>query len=897
MSSPLDQGAQAAANERNFTPSAVAYQFLIMAGASLVTIIGFNIIRPMHKRIYQPKVKYHVGDKEPPKISSSFCGWISPVVRTREAELLDKIGLDGVTFLRFMGLLRVLFTGTAIIACGILIPIDIIYNRAGVPDWKRDLLSMSTIRDVKGHSLYAHIAVTYMITFLVVGLVYIYWRDMLKLRNQWFRSPEHMNAFYARTLCITHVPGSLQSDAGISKVLDSVKMPYPATAVHIGRQVGRLPELIEYHNNTVRELEVVLVKHLKGGKVAAKRPTVRLGGCCGFGGVEKDAIEFYTAKLKRTEAAVNNYRNQMDSRKAERYGFASLAAVHYAHIAARKLAGKSPKGTNITLSPNPKDIIWENMNMTSGALSRRKLLGFFYLGVICFLSLIPMFLLSALANLDAVAAFAYLPWLQKWAKNSETSFAMCRIMRWLSQYMGGLTHARLDRAVVARFFAFNVITQLIIFTLIGVVFNAAAQVVALINRKESFKNIIANFDQLPETINETYINQSSYWLQYFAFRFFATLLFDLGQAMFGRTPRDIKDWTQPAPFEYALIYANMLFLVAVAFLFAPLAPLVALVAAIVFWLNSWVFKYNLMYVFVTKVETGGRLWNVVINRLLFCVMLMQALMVLTIGLQDRFKSFLWISTIPPILIIIVFKWFITRKFIRSFSYYIPTQDELRTAKVHSGRGDVKGHRLENRFGHPALHAELFTPMLHADMLPLLRGVYGGAVTEDKTTTKLKEYGGQRVDAQVIDGLKIAAVAQKDLEYDPGLYQRNYANTLEWDGRSMTTSTVFGTSAYTPSIMSSPLLAPTNNSTSYFDQRPQHMSMYSTSQVVMEQPRFGPIQEDVHGNYSHQQTPSFATQHTRTSTLVPPYVQRTGSPMPYTHDDQHGSPTFNPYLMN
>ncbi len=47
----------------------------------------------------------------------------------------------------------------------------------------------------------------------------------------------------------------------------------------------------------------------------------------------------------------------MDSRKAERYGFASLAAVHYAHIAARKLAGKSPKGTNITLSPNPKDIV------------------------------------------------------------------------------------------------------------------------------------------------------------------------------------------------------------------------------------------------------------------------------------------------------------------------------------------------------------------------------------------------------------------------------------------------------------------------------------------------------------------------------------------------------------
>ena len=83
--------------------------------------------------------------------------------------------------------------------------------------------------------------------------------------------------------------------------------------------------------------------------------------------------------------------------------------------------------------------------------------------------------------------FIHTPFLRDWLQNSETSFAIIqgvvppaiaaflgfflpKIMRWLSQYMGALTHARLDRAVVARFFAFNVISQLIIFTLIGVAF-------------------------------------------------------------------------------------------------------------------------------------------------------------------------------------------------------------------------------------------------------------------------------------------------------------------------------------------------------------------------------------------------------------------------------------------
>lgn len=43
----------------------------------------------------------------------------------------------------------------------------------------------------------------------------------------------------------------------------------------------------------------------------------------------------------------------------------------------------------------------------------------------------------------------------------------------------------------------------------------------------------------------------------------------------------------------------------VGLLFAPLAPLVTLAAAIIFWLCSWVYKYQLMFVYVTRVESGG----------------------------------------------------------------------------------------------------------------------------------------------------------------------------------------------------------------------------------------------------------------------------------------------------
>jgi len=257
--------------------------------------------------------------------------------------------------------------------------------------------------------------------------------------------------------------------------------------------------------------------------------------------------------------------------------------------------------------------------------------------------------------------------------------------------------------------------------------------------------------------------------------------------LFGRTPRDIREWTQPPDFEYAIYYSNILFMVAVGLVFAPLAPLVAAAAAVVFFISSFVYKYQLMFVYVSKVESGGRLWNVVVNRLLWTVVYMQALMVLTVGLQEGWKSFQWVSTLPPILFIFIFKVYINRTFVAKFNWYIPTDEELRMAKVHSERSDNRGGKLEKRFGHPALHAELFTPMLHAKMMHLLPEVYHGRIKNESAT--MEEYGGQKMEASVLPGgIKIAAVHQSELEYDPALYQRDRGE-LDWDQRSIGSTAV------------------------------------------------------------------------------------------------------------
>ncbi|KAF7315162.1 DUF221-domain-containing protein [Mycena indigotica] len=790
---------------RTLAPAAVGTQILLMSGISLATLVLFNLLRPRNKIVYEPKVKYHVGEKAPPTIRDTCCGWLPPLIQTKEPELLELIGLDAVAYLRFLRLMRQLFACVAIVACAILIPIDYKYNMAHVKAAKRDFLSALTIRDVKGSKMYAHVTVYYLISFIVLALVYIHGRAMVKLRNDFFRSPEYMKSFYARTISITHIPQRLQQDTGLTEILGKGS-PYHPTSLHIGRAVGELPHLVEYHNQTVRDFEAVLVKYLRGGVHTQPRPMIKLGGFCGLGGTPTDAIEYYTKKLKRTEGAVEEFRARIDARRPESYGFASYAAVPYAHFIAQHAKGRHPRGaTTSKLLSLTKPQIWENMNQSRKSISVKRLIGFGWLTVICFLSLIPLLLVAALANMDAVKTAGYLPFLDKWSGHSAVTFSIVsgvlppivsglftiflpRVMRWLGRYQGASTRAQLDRAVVARYFAFLVISQLIVFTLIGVMINYVTELVKFIGRGTTIHEVLGNLNKLPGRISKAYINTSTYWLKFFPLRGFL-VVFDLAQIMklawisfktkvMGRTPREYREWTQPPTFEYAIYYSNLLFMACVGLVFAPQVPLVSLAAAIVFWISSWVYKYQLMFVFVTKVETGGRLWNVVINRVLVSLFLMQCLMALTIGLRFGFRKPDFAMAFPPMLILFVFKFYMDRKFSKNFYFYLPNEEELRNAHVHSGRGDTVKHKLENRFGHPSLHEELFTPMVHADQMDMLRKIYGGKIEEDKNHTK---------DVEVLDGLRIQAIQQRDLQYDPVLYSRDRGEYYDYDRYSMASS--------------------------------------------------------------------------------------------------------------
>ncbi|BGP43319.1 hypothetical protein JCM10450v2_007469 [Rhodotorula kratochvilovae] len=790
-------------------PGAVGIQLALMVGVGLAALCAFSILRPNNSVVYQPKVKYAADEKRPPKIGKGLLDWVAPVLKTGEQDMLATIGLDSVTYLRFLRMCRNMFLCIAALTCAILIPINVTYNLKYVNSGDRNYLLMLTMSKVRGNWLWAHVVGTYLLTVIAFFFIWRNYDAIVKLRWQWFRSPAYQDTLYARSLMITHVNKKFQTDAGLQGLLASLNIPYPTTAVHIGRRVGALPALIKKHNETVMELEEVLTRYFKKPEKMGARPTKRIGGWMGLGGQKVDAVDYLTEKIKRLEERVELARQQIHERKAENYGFASFESVPYAHIVAKTLRGKRRHNAQFELAPQPSDLIWQNLTMGNAARGKNKFFGGVLLVLLCGFYTIPLVAVALLANLAALSA--YVGFIDNWVNNYPWLFSafigivppvltlllqmiLPMIIRWIASLQGATTHSQSDRIVTARYSAFLFITQFIIFSLLGVLVQIISQVVIEVQGQKSSHEILNYLKTIPDKLQNTYMIQSNYWLTVFPLRG-ASACFDLAQIislflvwskthLFGRTPREIREATKPPFFDFPVYYSNSLLLVVVALVYAPIAPLVALFGVAAFAISYWVGKYNLLYVAVPRSETGGRLWNVAINRCLMALILMHLFMAVSIGLQTNW--FYAIALAPPAISVPLFKILLDRKFQNRFRWYIPSDAEL--AQVHMHHADARKNRLQKRFGHDALSEPLYTPMLHKNVQHLLPTIYNGRIGQGET--KLE---GQTVEQNTAGGLTFAMLDAHNLEVDRHAYLRQRDD----DEATVTTAAALGRHARGP----------------------------------------------------------------------------------------------------
>ncbi|KAL4810295.1 hypothetical protein BDV18DRAFT_130704 [Aspergillus unguis] len=731
-----------------FQSNAVWASLATSAGFSILLALLFSLFRPRHTVVYAPKVKHADRKHAPPPVGKGFFSWIKPVIRTKEPELVECIGLDATIFVRFTKMCRNIFIFLSIIGCGVMIPVNLVQSNS-----PKDTNAFATMTPlyITTNAVWSQVICAWAFDIIVAYFLWRNYRAVLKLRRRYFESSDYQRSLHARTLMITDVPPDVRTDEGFLRLTDEMNPTAAIPRSSVGRNVKGLPKLITRHEELVRKLESVLAKYLRNpDRLPPNRPVMRplRDDRPERGNAKVDAIDYLTDRIQRLEEEIRHVRASIDKRNAMPYGFVSWEKIEHAHAVAYIARNKHPRGTTFRLAPRPHDLIWENLVLSKSARKWKTFVMFLWVTVLTIVWIAPNALiavfLSNLSNLGLVwpafqtslsaspRVWAAVQGILSPAVTSLFYLILPIIFRRLSARTGDATKTLREQHVLRHLYSFFVFNNLIVFSLFSAVWTFVAAVIDLKNKNEDPWQAVQDGQFYLKSVSAL-CQVSPFWVTYLLQRNMGATI-DLVQLVnliwvwfaktfLAPTPRQAIEWTAPPSFDYASYYTYFLYYATIAICFATLQPIVLPVTALYFGLDAMMKKYMLMYVFVTKNESGGQWWRVLFNRLVFGTILSNVVIGLVAKAKGTWTMVFCIVPLP--FLMLIFKWYCMRTFDHECTYYnrasLTDAEALAVSKSTKSAGD----RLSSKFGHPALYKQLFTPMVHAKAADALKQIYRG----------------------------------------------------------------------------------------------------------------------------------------------------------------------------
>ena len=730
----------------------------------ILITLAFSLMRPYNSIVYAPKMKYADNKHAPPRIGNGMFAWFWPIVSLKESDLVEKVGLDATIFLRFTRMCRNIFFLVTIVAIAVLLPANVIStNKNPNKTINHGFLTSSTPQNVTGAALWVHVVCAWAINIIVAFFLWRNYAAVTRLRRQYFESVEYLTALHSRTLMITDIPSASRTDEGILRLTDTVEQASALPRAAIARNVKELPELIEEHDKVVKELEVVLAKYLKNpDNLPINRPTITPSKKYrkNNGGQKVDAIDYLTDRISELEMEINHVRESIDKRNPMPFGFASYERIEDAHTVAYAAKKKHPQGTTIRMAPRPNDLIWKNLPLTKKDRNWKRFINNFWIAILTLIWIAPNALtaifLSNLTNLANIWAgfkneFEHHPtiWsiVQGIASPALTSLVyliLPIIFRRLSIHAGDTTKTSRERHVATKLYAFFVFNNLVVFSFFSVIFAFVSFVIK--NHDKGVWQAIKDGNIFFHLLYGL-CNLSPFWLTWLLQRNLGAAA-DLAQILnltwgwFNRkfmspTPRQMIEWTAPPAMDFAVYYNYFLFYATVALCFVTVQPLVIPVTALYFAIDYWLKKYLLLYVLVTKTESGGQYWRMLFNRLIFATILADVLIALVLKSAGSWTMLGVMAPLP--LLLIGFKFYCASTFDDQNEFY--TRATLKDPEnlADAGHKTRKNDRVGTKFGHPALYSKLITPMVHAKAQHVIGQVYRGRLNSDNNPSVPMEY--------------------------------------------------------------------------------------------------------------------------------------------------------------
>ena len=178
-------------------------------GFTLLLAVSFSLLRPYNSLVYAPKLKVADEKHAPPPMGKGILAWVHPLLKTKEDELLPLIGLDATIFLRVLRMCRNIFLVLTLFGCGILIPINLITSAKSGDYARTEIVAKVTPVNTFGRANWGMTICAWLFNTVVAGFLWFNYRVVLKLRRQYFDSPEYQAGLHARTLMVRYRTSSM----------------------------------------------------------------------------------------------------------------------------------------------------------------------------------------------------------------------------------------------------------------------------------------------------------------------------------------------------------------------------------------------------------------------------------------------------------------------------------------------------------------------------------------------------------------------------------------------------------------------------------------------------------------------------------------------------------------
>ncbi|KAJ3304034.1 hypothetical protein HDV03_003148 [Kappamyces sp. JEL0829] len=725
-------------NDLSSVVVAATTQLLIAAGC----IAGFSFLRPANKAVYEPKLKYAHEHKKPKNIDSTPWAWLDPIRTVDETELLNKVGLDGVLFLRFVIMGAKYFGFMSVFS----VPFMVINYYAPQIDNPGQTLAKSsnttvfdlalstlTIQNIslKGSKLfYIPAFLAYLSTFVLMYLLYDSWQHFIVLREWYFNSDDYLHSHHNRMLLVTDNPVELRTVPKMKSYLQKQGLTKVPEQIQIGRDYQALSSKIAQHLKTTKAFEKCLATYLKDPfNLPPKRPHHYINGLFGvLGGERVDSIDYYCAELKALEKEIYSLRAKPESEfDADSSCFLGFRDIREAHEAAKELSnplGQHPvlhallNKAHVKMSPHFDDILWENIGVApplkkTRALIANGILAALILGWVAIQafigglanSLLPITNSKAVSTPFVIFCLAFVAPLLLSLLNS----LLPTFLRLIARLQGVYSESGVERSSLYKYYVFQIyqlLTQIATSFIVPYFYSI-------------LKGESPSLDSLLKSISTSFVSKSSYFIPFICAGYssygleiiqgYPLIRNYIRRRFFVFTPRDELEAIETPKFDYLATYGFLLLVMLLAMAYSCIAPLIIPFAALIFFLAYLTFKYQLLYIYETKHESGGKWFDnifhlVVVSMIIFQLTTFGALVV--IGVQTVAVVGQDDGKLPNILVIVLP--FLTLLFWAYIIYFVKPKSDYVTDNVNV---EMARYELDYRFQSDVMKDRLFNPAI------------------------------------------------------------------------------------------------------------------------------------------------------------------------------------------